>query len=101
MPKLVQFDFPFPGPFGAELAEAMKDLADSIAREPGLIWKIWLENPQTGEAGGVYLFKDAKSADAYLAMHTARLAKLGVTQIRAKVFDVNTALSNFTRGPVG
>lgn len=39
MPVLLQVDFPFAGPFGSEMAQAMKGLAESIASEQGLIWK--------------------------------------------------------------
>ena len=65
MPCLLQFDFPFSGPWGDQMAGAMQDLARSIAQEPGLRWKIWTENEATGEAGGIYLFEDVASAQAY------------------------------------
>jgi len=99
MPVIVQFDFPFSGPFGVEMHAAMKDLAASIAQETGFLWKIWTEDAKAREAGGIYLFKDRASADAYVAEHTARLGQFGITGIRAKVFDVNTALSAITKGP--
>lgn len=35
--KILQVDFPSPGPFGAEMTEMMQGLAESIAKEPGLI----------------------------------------------------------------
>ena len=41
MPVLLQFDFPFEGPFGDAMAQALDGLARSIAAEPGLLWKIW------------------------------------------------------------
>lgn len=96
--KLVQFDFPFHGPFGAEMAAALPDLARDIAAEPGLIWKIWTENEAAREAGGIYLFEDENSAAAYVEKHSARLAAFGITGIRAKVFDVNEPLTAITRG---
>ena len=99
MPVLVQFDFPFPGPFGSELEPMVRDLAHSIAQEPGLLWKIWTENSVTHEAGGIYLFADAESARAYVQKHTARLGQLGCEGARAKVFDVNLPLTKITRGP--
>lgn len=101
MPVIVQFDFPFSGPFGVEMHAAMKDLAASIAQEPGLLWKIWTEDSAAREAGGIYLFKDRTAANAYVAKHTARLGQFGITQIRAKVYDVNAALCAITRGPIG
>ncbi len=100
MAKLLQLDFPFPGPFGAELAAMVRGLADSIAKEPGLIWKIWTESEKEKRAGGVYLFEDEATLQAFLEMHTERLQAFGVTDLRAMMFDVNAELSAITRGPV-
>jgi len=100
MPVLLQVDFPFAGPWGDEMSNALKGLAESIAQEPGLIWKIWTENAATLEAGGVYLFTDRASAEAYLAMHTARLKGFGVPQVNGKLFDVNADLSAIDRAPL-
>jgi len=82
------------------MTEAMDPLARSIAEESGLIWKIWTANEATGEAGGIYLFKDISSAEAYLAMHTARLKDFGIPHVNGKIFAVNEALSQINRGPV-
>lgn len=100
MPTVLQIDFPFHGPFAEQMQHAMQPLAESIRQEPGLIWKIWTENAQTQEAGGVYLFSDATSAQNYLDMHSARLTASGVTHIRAKLFSVNTPLSLICKGPI-
>jgi hypothetical protein len=99
MAKLLQIFFPFHGPFGKQLAETLSGLAHLINEEPGLIWKIWTENEEAQEAGGIYLFEDGENASAYLEMHTARLKGLGITEINAKIFDVNIDLSHITRGP--
>ena len=64
--KLLQIDYLFSGPWGAEMAEEYSDLAHRIAAIPGLICKVWTENREAGEAGGVYLFEDEASLDAYL-----------------------------------
>lgn len=80
---------------------AFADLAHSIADAPGLLWKIWTENEVTGEQGGIYLFADAASAEAYCVMHTERLASFGITYVRAKTFAVNGPLSAITRAPLG
>ena len=100
MSVLLQVDFPYPGPWGAQMSEAMKGLAESIAHEPGLLWKIWTENATDRTAGGIYLFSDEDSARAYCDMHTKRLESFGVTGIRALFFDVNVPLTDTTRGPV-
>lgn len=99
MTVLLQVDFPFKGPWGNEMAKAMDGLAQDIATEPGLIWKIWTENPATERAGGVYLFATPAAAEAYAAKHLARLATFGITGIVAHHFTVNEPLSRITRHP--
>ncbi|MBV5321934.1 MAG: monooxygenase [Sulfuricurvum sp.] len=97
---LLQIDFPYTGPFGDEMTEAFSPLASSIAQEKGLIWKIWTENREMNESGGIYLFEDTVSAEEYLKMHTARLESFGVQGIRAKLFEVNIPLSHLTKAVV-
>ncbi len=94
---LLQIDFPDTRSTDNK-TEALIPLAQSIATTPGLIWKIWTENPETQEAGGIYLFEDEASLDAYLAMHTDRLKGFGIEQINAKKFQVNQPLTEITRG---
>jgi hypothetical protein len=101
MPKLLQIDFPVSGPWGDEMAQAYADLARKIAGTPGLLWKIWTENPATGEAGGIYLFEDDASLAAYLTEHTERLKSFGIATINAKKFEVNEPLTQMTRGRLG
>lgn len=100
MKKLLQIDFTMEAPFGAQMSEAFEPLAQSIAQEKGLIWKIWTENAQTKEAGGIYLFEDEESAMSYLQMHTQRLSGFGITPINAKIFDINIPLSLIDRAPL-
>ena len=100
MPYLLQVDFPYQGPWGDEMAAAMSGLAQSIAQEPGLLWKIWTENKSAATAGGVYLFSDLPSAEAYLAMHTKRLQGFGIAPVSGKIFAVNEALSRIDRAPL-
>ena len=100
MAYLLQVDFPYQGPWGDEMTSALRGLAESIANEPGLIWKIWTENRVAGEAGGIYLFKDISSAEAYLAMHTARLISFGVPRVNGKIFEINDTLSLIDRAPL-
>lgn len=97
---LLQIDFPYNGVVGKEMVEAFADLASSISKEKGLIFKIWTENEDTKEAGGIYLFEDLLSLEEYLKMHTARLQSFGIRDIRSKVFEVNEALSKITKAPI-
>lgn len=97
---LLQVDFVDERPVTEEMNAALIELAHNIAETPGLIWKIWTQNPDTQEAGGIYLFEDEASLDAYLAMHTDRLHRMGIGHINAKKFQVNEPLTAITRGQV-
>ena len=101
MPKLLQMDFQYTGPFGHEMTAALTELANSIVEEPGFIWKIWTEDEKAKEGGGIYLFEDEGTAKAYLDKHAARLKEFGVPEVHAKIFDVNEDLSKITSGPIG
>ena len=96
--KLLQMDYLFTGPWGEEMAAEYSALAHRIADVPGLICKVWTENRETGEAGGVYLFEDEASLDAYLGPKIERMQAAGVEGLRAKKFDVNEPLTRITRG---
>jgi len=87
------FRFRFPGPWGKALTEHASALARDIADEPGLVWKIWLEDRETAHAGGVYLFEGAADARRYREKHERRLAAMGVTGVTANMFSVNAELS--------
>jgi len=87
------------------VAEYQK-LADSVAPVfldvPGLKWKIWLLNPDTQEAGGIYLFDSQASLDGYLNGPIVAQLK-GLTAIRnlsVKQFEVMPEITALTRGPV-
>jgi len=96
MKTALLFQFPFPGPWGEELTEASRGLAHDIATEDELIWKIWLEDRETGQAGGIYLFQDAAAAARYREKHERRLSAMGFTRVMANAFSVNTELSVLT-----
>ncbi len=97
MNYILQVDFPHDGIFGEEFSKAFVDLANDIAFEDGLLWKIWTENEQTKEAGGIYLFSNEEDAKRYLKKHTNRLESFGYKNIRAKIFSVNEPLSLITK----
>ncbi|CDX51475.1 conserved hypothetical protein [Mesorhizobium plurifarium] len=90
------FRFPFPGPWGKELTEAARGLARDIATEPGLVWKIWLEDQAAGHAGGIYLFENAADAERYREKHERRLSAMRLSGVTANAFCVNSELSVLT-----
>jgi hypothetical protein len=99
MTILLQIDFPFQSPWGTEMSATLQGIAESIAREPGLLREIRTENTATGEAGGIYRFADRPRAEACPAIHTARLVGFAVPHVDAKLFDVNRELLAIDRAP--
>ena len=99
MTVILQIDFTFPADqLGEVLSKNALPLAESIAQELGFISKIWTENQETGEAGGIYFFKDKASAQAYEKMHIARATQMGAKDIHSKIFDINVPLTKVTHG---
>src|SRR4029453_16629318 len=43
-----------------------REAASSIATVEGLIWKIWVSQEEEFEMGGMYLFANRETAEAYL-----------------------------------
>ena len=73
--------------------QVYRELAESIYLEFGMLWKIWTQNSQTQEAGGIYLSDNVTNAERYLKKQSARLESFGVKNIHGKIFEVNAALS--------
>lgn len=96
--KLLQMDFPYHGPGKDEMNKKHQDLARNIAGHPGVIWKLWAVNEETQEGGGIYLFEDEDSLNAYVKMHIERLKGHGVKTVNTKTFDIPETLTRITRG---
>ena len=97
---VLQVDFKMNGPFGDEMVAAFSGLAQSINEEKGFMWKIWTESPETNEAGGIYIFETKETAEKYMDMHSKRLAGFGITDVNAKIFAINSKLTEITKGPI-
>lgn len=96
---LLQINFGFPAQMmGEALTSGAKGLAESINNEEGFVSKIWIENTQTEESGGIYLFKDMASAQKYAAMHQKRVEAMGAKDMECKYFSVNEPLSQINHG---
>jgi len=100
MAFILQVDFSMDGPFGADMAQAFEGLARSINAERGMRWKIWTEDAQAHEAGGIYLFDTHENAQRYLDMHAERLTQAGVRGIRSRIYAVNEVLTAINHGPI-
>lgn len=101
--KLVQVNFQHQKSATAEAQQAALERAHKIAQVSGLIWKVWIDDGNRQEAGGIYLFQDEAAARAYLEGEIfTRLKEMpGVSAMQVKLFDVNAAPSAVTRAPLG
>ena len=97
---ILEFQFPYAGPWGPEMTSAYSNLAKQLGETPGMVWKIWMENRQAGQAGGIYLFADEASAEQFFREHQLRLKNMGMTDVVAKKFTVNEGLTQMTGGPL-
>jgi len=100
-PKILQINFRF-SVSQPELEQAFAPAAQPIADTPGLRWKVWLMSGADHEAGGIYLFDDEASLQAYL--NGPIVASLGgnpaLSDVAVKVFDTIESLTLITRGPI-
>jgi hypothetical protein len=99
--RILQINFTYRGS-ASDLAPSFESLARPIADTNGLRWKIWLLNEATREAGGIYLFDDEASLNAYLAGPIVAQVKghPALSNITAKQFGTIEPLTAVTRGPL-
>jgi len=99
--KVVQINFKF-SVSAEEYEKAVAELVGQFAALGGLQWKIWIMNADNKEAGGIYLFEDDASVQAYLKGDLAAGLKThpALTELSVKQFDVMEELTAVTRGPV-
>jgi len=99
--RLVQINFKL-NVSDSEYMQAVAPLAQKIADTAGLQWKIWILNEAKREAGGIYLFADESSTDAFLVGTTIALIKSAplIRDFSMQEYYVIEALTTITRGPV-
>lgn len=99
--KLLQINFKF-NVTKDEYQAAANSLAAEFAKVDGLRWKVWILNEAENEAGGIYLFNDEASLDAYLNGPLAAQVKShpAIEGMTAKPFDVMPEVTAITRGPI-
>lgn len=100
--KILQINFTFNDVSGAELQQAWLPAAQPIAGTPGLRWKVWLVEETKCECGGIYLFDDEASMQAFLAGPIVAATKDApiLSNASVKMFDIMEAHTAITRGPV-
>jgi hypothetical protein len=99
--RILQINFKFNVP-RADYEQAVAPLGNDIAAVAGLRWKIWLMNEGESEAGGIMLFEDEKSLQAYLDGPIAAqiVSHPALSDFSVKQFDIMEAETAITRSPV-
>jgi Putative mono-oxygenase ydhR len=106
MRRIVQINFKFGNPRSVVEKHWLEHapLWGPKGEVKGLEWKIWLMNRARKTAGGIYLFKDAASAQAYVkgpiiaAARTCPVCSIYDADIQ--VWDILFKHTKITRGPV-
>ena len=86
----------------AEYRAFAATVADAVAQVPGLRWKVWFLNDETREAGGIYLFEDEQTMQAYLASDIIGSVRThpALRDATFKHAPVQADLTAVTRGPI-
>ena len=79
-----------------------REAATIIASVEGLIWKIWIFEEEEFEIGGIYLFANRETAEAYLnhPVVQAVCSSPAVVSTQSQLWDVEGSLSALTRAPL-
>jgi hypothetical protein len=102
MHHIVQINYRRPEMAKAEWeARYTDDRATPFLQVPGLLWKIWLDGDAERLAGGIYLFADKASAEAYANGPIAGRIKANpdFSDVSIRVFAVRQRMSYITRAP--
>ena len=85
-----------------EFKNMTTQLAQSFADVPGCLWKIWLINDETKEAGAVYLFKDDESLQNFKSspLVASVLSHPALSNFDLKERDILREVSEITRAPL-
>jgi hypothetical protein len=83
---------------GKQMDEHSKiEYAKFVASQPGLRWKVWLNDAAGEPCGGVYLFDDLQSAKAWGdEILPKRLIERGAKNLLVRYFEANIPLSLIT-----
>ena len=85
-----------------EFQQMAAQLGQAFANVPGCVWKIWLINSETKEAGAVYLFEDETSLANFKnsPLVASVLSHPALSNFDLKERDILTAVSAVTRAPL-
>lgn len=86
----------------SEFEREANRVADAVSQVPGLDWKLWLVNPDSRSAGGVYLFRDAEGLRRFIDGPIAAgiINSPQLRNVELRVFDLMEKPCRKTRAPV-
>jgi hypothetical protein len=106
MKQIVQINFKFKNPRSAVEKHWLggAPIFGPKGKVKGLLWKIWLMNEAEKSAGGIYLFKDEASAQAYvngpIVAGAPKCSGCSIYDMEIKVWDILPKHTKITRGPI-
>ena len=79
-----------------------REAATTIASVEGLVWKIWILREEEFEMGGMYLFANRETAEAYINHPVIQAVRTNpaVVSTQSQLWDVESSLSALTRAPL-
>jgi hypothetical protein len=93
-------EFEVQGMGRAEYEAMCVEIAPAFAELPGLRAKLWIADPRSNRAGGIYTWEDSEACDSYLEseLYAAVVANPALANLRSRRFDVLEGPSQVTRG---
>ena len=85
-----------------DLLAHSREAATVIASVEGLIWKMWIFQKEESEIGGIYLFANRETAEAYLNHPVIQAVRSNpaVVSTQYQLWEVENSLSAVTRAPL-
>jgi heme-degrading monooxygenase HmoA len=83
----------------ADFNEANQEFAEMMTQVPGLLTKVWLKADEPGVYGGVYLWRDKESCEAFLASDLLAAVKAddSVHELTSHDYSVNEEMTKITQ----
>lgn len=102
MPVIVKMSYTYSADPKEWAAAYTDERAKMFLAVPGLIWKIWLDEPNERLSGGIFLFETREYAEAYLASPLGSRAKHNpkLSDLRIELFEIREEMTRITHGPV-
>ena len=77
------------------------EMAEEMAKLPGLIWKLWTSQAEECKADGFYLFSTREDAENRAAFAKKAFPRApGLSNVKTEIHDVMEDLSRVTRAPI-